>query len=227
MNVNERLLFLYESDITQSKLYDMVPARVCGTVDNYDGVYVIVYDRGRDLYLTIRRKQCAVLIEYRLSDDQCSDSDCDYVATGGNAIVSRYLGQGQEKQARKALTEFVVIGVLISTVFAVLVILFEDPICRFLGANDELMADCKAYLTISMLFAPACTLQTLFQSYFVTASRPGLGLWLTVAAGILNAVLDYVLIVPIPLGIAGAALATGFRTAASCCGGTDLFCNSA
>ena len=131
-------------------------------------------------------------------------------ATGGNAIVSRYLGQGQEKQARKALTEFVVIGVLISTVFAVLVILFENPICRFLGANDELMADCKAYLTISMLFAPACTLQTLFQSYFVTASRPGLGLWLTVAAGILNAVLDYVLIVPIPLGIAGAALATGF-----------------
>ena len=131
-------------------------------------------------------------------------------ATGGNAIVSRYLGQGQEKQAREALTEFVVIGVLISTVFAALVILFEDPICRFLGANDELMADCKAYLTISMLFAPACTLQTLFQSYFVTASRPGLGLWLTVAAGILNAVLDYVLIVPIPLGIAGAALATGF-----------------
>ena len=70
------------------------------------------------------------------------------------------------------------------------------------------MADCKAYLTISMLFAPACTLQTLFQSYFVTASRPGLGLWLTVAAGILNAVLDYVLIVVFPLGLAGAALAT-------------------
>lgn len=148
-------------------------------------------------------------------------------ATGGNAIVSRYLGQGQEKQAREALTEFVVIGVLISTVFAALVILFEDPICRFLGANDELMADCKAYLTISMLFAPACTLQTLFQSYFVTASRPGLGLWLTVAAGILNAVLDYVLIVPIPLGIAGRSAGDWIRTAAACCSGTDLFFNSA
>lgn len=116
---------------------------------------------------------------------------------------------------------------LISTVFAALVILFEDPICRFLGANDELMADCKAYLTISMLFAPACTLQTLFQSYFVTASRPGLGLWLTVAAGILNAVLDYVLIVPIPLGIAGRSAGDWIRTAAACCSGTDLFCNSA
>lgn len=131
-------------------------------------------------------------------------------ATGGNAIVSRYLGEQREERARKAMTEFVVLGVLISTAFAALVILFEDPICRFLGANDVLMADCKTYLTILMLFAPACTLQTLFQSYFVTASRPGLGLWLTVAAGILNAVLDYVLIVPIPLGIAGAALATGF-----------------
>ena len=81
--MNERLLFLHESDITQSKLYDMVPARVCGTVDYYDGVYVTVYDRGRDLYLTVRRKQCAVLVEYRLSDDQCGDSDCDYVCDRG------------------------------------------------------------------------------------------------------------------------------------------------
>lgn len=60
-----------------------------------------------------------------------------------------------------------------------------------------------------MLFAPACMLQAVFQSFFVTAGRPGLGLLLMTGAGILNMILDYVLIVPCQMGIAGAALATG------------------
>ena len=60
-----------------------------------------------------------------------------------------------------------------------------------------------------MLFAPAAMLQGLFQSYFVTAGKPSLGLWLMVGAGIFNVVFDYVLIVPCQMGIAGAALATG------------------
>ena len=58
-------------------------------------------------------------------------------------------------------------------------------------------------------FAPAAMLQGLFQSYFVTAGKPSLGLWLMVGAGIFNVVFDYVLIVPCQMGIAGAALATG------------------
>ena len=51
-------------------------------------------------------------------------------------------------------------------------------------------------------------LQIMFQSYFVTAGRPHLGLWATVGAGLLNAVLDYLFIVPLGMGVAGAALAT-------------------
>ncbi|MFR3321811.1 MAG: MATE family efflux transporter [Lachnospiraceae bacterium] len=147
--------------------------------------------------------------------------------TGGNAIVSRYLGQGQEKQARKALTEFVVIGVLISTVFAVLVILFENPICRFLGANDELMADCKAYLTISMLFATglhaADTVSVVFCHGFQTGTwavadrcsrnfKCGAGLCADCTDSAWNR---------------GRSAGDWIRTAASCCGGIDLFCNSA
>lgn len=52
-------------------------------------------------------------------------------------------------------------------------------------------------------------LQAVFQSFLVTAGRPGLGLLLMTGAGIFNMILDYVLIVPCQMGIAGAALATG------------------
>lgn len=60
-----------------------------------------------------------------------------------------------------------------------------------------------------MAFAPACILQTLFQSYFVTAGHPGMGLGLMIVAGCTNAALDYVFIAAMHMGIAGAALATG------------------
>ena len=131
------------------------------------------------------------------------------LGTGGNAIISKYLGEGRDRDARECLTQFTVIGLAISLLLLVLTQIFLTPLCRALGSTDVLLADCRAYLSVSLMFAPACMLQTLFQSYLVTAGMPALGLFLTIGAGILNAGLDYVLILVFPMGIAGAAIATG------------------
>ena len=131
------------------------------------------------------------------------------LGTGGNAIISKYLGEGRSRDARECLTQFTVIGLAVSLLLLVLTQLFLTPLCRVLGSTDVLLADCRAYLSVSLMFAPACMLQTLFQSYLVTAGMPALGLFLTIGAGILNAILDYVLILVFPMGIAGAAIATG------------------
>ena len=131
------------------------------------------------------------------------------LGTGGNAIISKYLGEGRDRDARECLTQLTVISLAISLLLLVLTPIFLTPLCRALGSTDVLLADCRAYLSVSLLFAPACMLQTLFQSYLVTAGMPALGLFLTIGAGILNAVLDYVLILVFPMGIAGAAIATG------------------
>lgn len=131
------------------------------------------------------------------------------LGTGGNAIISKYLGEGRSRDARECLTQFTVIGLAVSLLLLMLTQIFLTPLCRILGSTDVLLADCRAYLSVSLMFAPACMLQTLFQSYLVTAGMPALGLFLTIGAGILNAVLDYVLILVFPMGIAGAAIATG------------------
>ena len=131
------------------------------------------------------------------------------LGTGGNAIISKYLGEGRNRDARECLTQLTVIGLAISLLFLVLTPIFLTPLCRALGSTDVLLADYRAYLSVSLLFAPACMLQTLFQSYLVTAGMPALGLFLTIGAGILNAILDYVLILVFPMGITGAAIATG------------------
>ena len=131
------------------------------------------------------------------------------LGTGGSAIISRYLGEGKNKRAREALTQFVAVALALSLILLIFSEAFLTPISRFLGASDVLLADCRLYLGASMLFVPACMLQAVFQSFLVTAGRPGLGLLLMTGAGISNMILDYVLIVPCQMGIAGAALATG------------------
>ena len=131
------------------------------------------------------------------------------LATGGNAVISRYLGEDKQQLAKECLSLFTLVGFLLSLLASILAHLFPDFISRALGANDLLLADCRTYLTVLMTFAPACMLQTLFQSYLVTAEAPHLGLFLTMIAGVINAGMDYVLIVYCNLGIAGAALATG------------------
>ena len=131
------------------------------------------------------------------------------LGTGGSAIISRYLGEGKNKRAREALTQFVAVALMLSLILLIFSEVFLTPISRFLGASDVLLADCRLYLGASMLFVPACMLQAVFQSFLVTAGRPGLGLLLMTGAGISNMILDYVLIVPCQMGIAGAALATG------------------
>lgn len=145
------------------------------------------------------------------------------LGTGGNAIISKYLGEGKKKEAKESLTMFVVIGLIISVILMIFTVSFLNKICYFLGSTDEILDDCRSYLTILVLFAPACMLQALFQSYLVTAERPTLGLALTIMAGILNAVLDYVLIVHCSLGVSGAAIATGLGQSVPAVAGVIFF----
>ncbi len=130
------------------------------------------------------------------------------LATGGSAVIARKMGEGNPQEARQDFTMIVVVGSIAGVVIGLCGILFDDELIRFFGAPEQLIQYCKDYLFILMIFTPASILQMLFQSFFVTAGRPVLGLGLTILAGILNMVFDYLLIVPGQMGIKGAAIAT-------------------
>ena len=131
------------------------------------------------------------------------------IATGGSALVSKELGENKEKEAREDFTFLVVAGLVCSLLLMGIVVCSGDALYYLLGANKELVGYCREYLVIVMYFAPAAMLQMIFQSFFVAAGKPHLGLAVTVLAGITNAVLDYVFMGIADMGIMGAALATG------------------
>lgn len=131
------------------------------------------------------------------------------LGTGGSAVIARRMGEGKMQLARENLTFILLSGLAIVILVAVGGIAFINLLVRMLGANEVLAPLCRDYLLVLLLFSPASALQLLFQTFFVAAGRPGAGLALTVAAGLVNAVFDYILIVPCGLGVTGAAIATG------------------
>lgn len=130
------------------------------------------------------------------------------LATGGSAIIARNMGEGKEKEAKENFSFIVLVGAVIGVAIATAGILFIEPLIYMLGATPSLYDYCYEYLFILVLSVPLSVFQMLFQSFFVTAGKPHLGLTLTVLGGGSNIVLDYVFIVLCGFGVSGAALAT-------------------
>lgn len=128
--------------------------------------------------------------------------------TGGSAVVSMTLGEGKKELANEYFSLIVYVTLAVSVVLGLIGYAFAPQIALALGANGDLEADCVLYSRILFLSTPAFVMQYLFQSFFIAAEKPTLSLKINVLAGLTNAVLDYVLIVVFPLGLAGAALAT-------------------
>lgn len=131
------------------------------------------------------------------------------LATGGSAIVARKMGEGNPKRASQDFTLIVLAGAILGVAVAILGNLFIDKIIWELGASELLFPYCKQYLATLLLFTPASMMQVLFQNLIVTAGKPGFGMTLSISAGAANILLDYIFVVPMNMGIAGAALATG------------------
>lgn len=130
--------------------------------------------------------------------------------TGGSAIVSKYFGEKNPEKANQAFSLFVYTSFILGIVFAVLGIVFIRPIAVLLGAEDDMLDNAVLYARIILCALPFNVLQLLFQSFFVTAEKPKLGLVVTVSAGLTNIVMDAVLVILLPQEwkLAGAAIAT-------------------
>ena len=138
------------------------------------------------------------------------------IGTGGTALVSKILGEGDPDTANRTFSMMVLFTLALGIVLSAAGIVFMRPVSRFLGATDAMMDDCVLYGRIVTGFTFAFMLQNVFQSFFIAAEKPKLGLKVTVAAGLANMVLDALFIAVFNWGVAGAAIATGLS---QCVGG--------
>lgn len=128
--------------------------------------------------------------------------------TGGGALIAKTMGEGKAEKADKLFSMTVFASILCGLVLTAVGLLFLRPFARLMGAEGELLENSLLYGTINLIALPFYILQYEFQCLFATAEKPKLGLYVTVASGVANMVLDWLLVAVLPFGLAGAAAAT-------------------
>lgn len=128
--------------------------------------------------------------------------------TGGSALIAKTMGEGNKEQAQKQFSLLIFVTIICAIIIAICGIIFIKPVAEFLGAEGEMLKYCVIYGRIVLIALPALMLQFEFQSFFVTAEKPQIGLVVTFIAGVANMVLDALFTAILPWGLVGAAVAT-------------------
>ncbi len=128
--------------------------------------------------------------------------------TGGGAYIARKMGEGDTRKANSTFSMLVYFSIATGIVLSILGMVFIRPVAIILGAEGVLLEDCLSYGRILIAGIPAFILQYEFQCLFATAGKPKLGLYVTLAAGIANMVLDALFMAAFDFGLEGAAVAT-------------------
>ncbi len=130
------------------------------------------------------------------------------IGTGGSAIVAKTLGEKKNHLAHEYFSMLVYVLIGLGLVISLLGQLVVRPLSILMGAEGELLEYCVLYGRILLVSLPGFMSMCAFQSFFVAAEKPKLGLYVSIASGVANMVLDFVFIVIFGWGLAGAAVAT-------------------
>ncbi len=131
------------------------------------------------------------------------------LATGGSAVVMKKMGEGREQEARQDFTLLILTNAVVGGLMMLLGYTLMDTLLRAMGLSPAVFGYCNTYLSNYLLFTIPILLMYNFSLYLIAADKSTLSLTCTVAGGVTNIVLDYVLIALLDMGIQGAAVATG------------------
>ena len=128
--------------------------------------------------------------------------------TGGSALIAKTMGENKLKKANELFSLFVYVSFVLGIVIAGFSFFLIRPIAQLMGAKGILLDQCVLYGRIVILAVPGFILQMEFQSFFITAEKPNLGLYVTIISGVANMILDALFMAVFHWGLAGAAAAT-------------------
>ena len=128
--------------------------------------------------------------------------------TGGSAIISKTLGEGDNEKANRYFSMLVYLEIILGIIFTIIGLIVLEPVARLMGATKEMMPYCLTYGKILFIGITAFILQNSFQSFLVVAEKPGFGLVISIIAGLTNIVLDFLFVFVFKWGVSGAAWAT-------------------
>lgn len=195
INLSEHFTYKKLIKFTLPTIIMMIFTSIYGVVD---GVFISNF-AGNNAFASINLIMPAIMIIGTIGF---------MMGTGGSAIISKTLGEGDKEKANKQFSLLIYTEIILGIISTIIGILLLKTVAKLLGATDEMMADCLTYGRILLIGMTAFILQNSFQSFMVVAEKPKFGLIISIISGIINMFLDFLLIYVFKLRVAGAAIAT-------------------
>lgn len=132
------------------------------------------------------------------------------MVTGGSVAVSHALGNGDKAFGRECAKQLIFVSTGIALMIAVVVGMFRMPILRALygSAEEAVLESANGYLGFIVISFPFLAIYSSGDAIYRTMGDTVTGMWLSVAANLLNVAGNAVFIFGMHMGAAGAALAT-------------------
>jgi putative MATE family efflux protein len=130
------------------------------------------------------------------------------IGIGATTVVSVKLGQQDKNGAELALGNVVLLNLIIGVLFAVISLIFLDPILYFFGASDTTIVYAREYMQVLLVGNVITHLYLGLNSVMRAAGYPSKAMYITIVAVVTNIFFNYIFIILMGIGIKGAALGT-------------------
>ncbi len=130
------------------------------------------------------------------------------VGVGASTMISMRLGQRDYATAQNVLGNVFILNTIIGVLFAIVMLLFLDPVLYFFGASDATISYARDYMQIILLGNVVTHMYLGLNAVLRAAGHPRKSMNATILTVVLNAVLDPIFIFGFGWGIRGAAIAT-------------------
>ena len=127
---------------------------------------------------------------------------------GSGSNISRSLGRKDEENASRFASSGLFLSFCISLVLMIAGLVFLEPLMRLLGSTDTILVEAMNYGRFIFLAAPAMVMSCVCNNILRYEGRAVYAMVGLTFGGILNMMLDPILIFVFHLGISGAGIAT-------------------
>ena len=133
---------------------------------------------------------------------------CNGIGSGGGVVVSQYYGAHDDKNVRKCIVNSGIIMLIVPIIFGILGFTLSPWLLNLLDTPAEIMDDAvlyTRYMCVGLLFV---SLYNFISSMLKALGDSKSPLYFLIISTVVNIVLDILLVVVVPLGVRGVALAT-------------------
>lgn len=130
------------------------------------------------------------------------------IGVGATALISIRLGEQRQEEAEKIIGNATTMIILLPAIFAVIFLLFTEPLLIWFGASQEVLPYAKDFLQIIMLGSVFGTISMGMNNFIRAEGNPRMAMYTQLLGGGVNVVLNYIFIFHFGWGMKGSALAT-------------------